>query len=200
MQRDNISTVGDNISIVEGIQYCGGNFSTVGGKSSTCGGWIVSVLWGIPSVLWRVFSTVGDNISTVGDSFNTVEDIQCIGWIPLSTCGDNISTLEGIQYSGDTFSTVEDTFSTVGIPSVQWGNISTVEVAQYSGDKDLKYCEESRNFFQSLFRFENQRSQVRIPGTPLDRVLVTCYRRFKMAELVHVFFHSDFVSSEFIIM
>ena len=53
-----------------------------------------------------------------------------------------------LQYSG-------------GITSVQWGdNISTVEVAQYSGDKDLKYYEfsknlkESRNLFQSLFRFE----------------------------------------------
>ena len=75
-------------------------------------------------------------------------------------------------------------FSTVGIPSVQWGdsistvgvtsvlwrvfstvgdtfstvgdNISNVEVAQYSGDKDLKYYEFSKNleFFQSLFRFE----------------------------------------------
>ena len=36
-------------------------------------------------------------------------------------------------------------------------NISTVEVAQYCGDKDLKYYEffkESRNLFQSLFRFE----------------------------------------------
>ena len=53
----------------------------------------------------------------------------------------------------------------MGDPSVQWGdnistvgdNISTVEVAQYSGDKDLKYyefCKESRNLFQSLFRFE----------------------------------------------
>ena len=38
MRGDNISTVGDNISTVEGIQYSGG----------------------IPSVQW------GDNISTVG--------------------------------------------------------------------------------------------------------------------------------------
>ena len=44
MQGDNISTVGDNISIVEGIQYSGG---------------IPSVQWGITSVQW------GDNISTV---------------------------------------------------------------------------------------------------------------------------------------
>ena len=62
MRGDNISTVGDNISTVEGIQYCGG----------------------IPSVLWRItavhvgdsFSTVGDNISTVGDHISTVEGIQ----------------------------------------------------------------------------------------------------------------------------
>ena len=73
MRGDNISTVGDNISTVEGIQYCGGILSVhVGDNSSTCGG-IASVLWGysfstvgIPSVLWRLFSTVGDNISTVG--------------------------------------------------------------------------------------------------------------------------------------
>ena len=45
MRGDNISTVGDIISTVEGIQYCGG----------------------IPSVLW------GDNSSTCGDSFSTVE-------------------------------------------------------------------------------------------------------------------------------
>ena len=41
---DNISTVGDSFSTVEGIQYIGG---------------ITSVL-------------VGDNISTVGDTFSTV--------------------------------------------------------------------------------------------------------------------------------
>ena len=35
MRGDNISTVGDNISTVEGIQYCGG---------------ISSVLWGITAV------------------------------------------------------------------------------------------------------------------------------------------------------
>ena len=64
---------GDNISTVEGIQYCGE---------------IPSVLWGIPSVLWGdTFSTVrgylqycggitavhvGDSFSTVGDTFSTV--------------------------------------------------------------------------------------------------------------------------------
>ena len=79
MQGDNISTVGANISTVEGIQYCGG---------------IPSVLWGITAVhVWDSFSTVrhylqycggcsvqwGNNISTVGDSFSTVEGIQYIG-------------------------------------------------------------------------------------------------------------------------
>ena len=78
MQEDNISTVGGNISTVEGIQYCGGIPSVLwGNNSSTCGG-IASVLCGIPSVLWRLFGTVGDNISTVGDSFSTVEGIQYI--------------------------------------------------------------------------------------------------------------------------
>ena len=78
---------GDNISTVEGIQYCGGIPSVLwGDNSSTCGG-IASVLWGILSVLWRLFSTVGDNISTVGDN--------------ISTVGDTISTVEVAQYSGD---------------------------------------------------------------------------------------------------
>ena len=59
MQVDNISTVGDNISTVEGIQYCGGipsvlwevtavhegdSFSTVGGYLQYCGGCLVQ--WG----------------------------------------------------------------------------------------------------------------------------------------------------------
>ena len=35
----------------------------------------------------------------------------------ISVVGDNISTVEGIQYSGGTF-------STVGVPSVQWGILS----------------------------------------------------------------------------
>ena len=60
---DNISTVGDHIKTVEGIQYCGGIPSVLRGyNSSTC----------IASVLWRLFSTVGDNISTVGDNISTV--------------------------------------------------------------------------------------------------------------------------------
>ena len=45
MQGDNISTVGDNISTVECIQYCGGIPSVLWGDNScTCGG-IASVLW-----------------------------------------------------------------------------------------------------------------------------------------------------------
>ena len=61
--------------------------------------------------------------------------------------GDNISTVEGIQYSGDTLSTVGD-------------NISTVEVAQCSGDKDLKYYEFSKNleiFFRAYFASKSDR-------------------------------------------
>ena len=67
---DNISTVGDNISTVEGIQYCGGLPSVLWG--------IASVLWGIPSILWRLFSTVG---------------ITSVQWGYHQYCG-------GIQYSG----------------------------------------------------------------------------------------------------
>ena len=55
--------------------------------------------------------------------------------------------MEGIQYSGDTFSTVGD-------------NISTVEVAQYSGDKDLKYYEFSKNleiFSRAYFTSKSDR-------------------------------------------
>ena len=53
---------------------------------------------------------MGDNISTCG-------------WITSVLWGDNISTVEGIQYCGgipavnvgDSFNTVGDTFSTVGV-------------------------------------------------------------------------------------
>ena len=39
MRGDNISTVGDDISTVEGIQFCGGIPSVLwGGNSNTCGG------------------------------------------------------------------------------------------------------------------------------------------------------------------
>ena len=68
--------------------------------------------------------------------------------------GDNISTMEGIQYSGGSFSTVGDNISTVG------DNISTVEVAQYSGDKDLKYYEFSKNleiFSRAYFALKSDR-------------------------------------------
>ena len=98
---------GDNISTVEGIQYCGGipsvlwgdNSSTCGGKLQYCGGYLqycggYSVQWGITSVQW-------------GDSFNTLEGIhyirgkqQYMCWDNISTVGDNISTVEGIQYTG----------------------------------------------------------------------------------------------------
>ena len=58
MQGDNISTVGDNISAVDLIQYCGG---------------IPSVLWGITAV------HVGDSFSTVEDTFSNVEVVQYSG-------------------------------------------------------------------------------------------------------------------------
>ena len=77
---DNISTVGDSFSTVEGIQYIGG---------------ITSV-------------HAGDNISTVGDNISTVEGIQYSGGylqysggITSVQWGDNISTVEVAQYSGD---------------------------------------------------------------------------------------------------
>ena len=70
--EDSFSTVGDNISTVEGIQYCGeysvllkDTFSTVGGITAV---------------------HVGDNSSTCGDTFSTV--------------GDTFSTVEVVQYSG----------------------------------------------------------------------------------------------------
>ena len=66
MRGDSISAVGDNISTVEGIQYCGGIPSVLWGDNSSTSRGIASVLWGKSSVLWRLFSTVGDNISTVG--------------------------------------------------------------------------------------------------------------------------------------
>ena len=60
--RDNISPVGDNISTVEGIQYCGGIHSVLWGYLHYCGG--CSVQWGPnASVWWRA---LGDNISTCG--------------------------------------------------------------------------------------------------------------------------------------
>ena len=71
MREDNIITVGDNISTVEGIQYCGR---------------IPSVLWGIKAV------HVGDSFSTVG--------IASVLWRLFSTVGDSFSTVEGIQYIG----------------------------------------------------------------------------------------------------
>ena len=82
--------VGDNISTVEGIQYCGGVASVLlGDNSSRSGGYLqscgdtfstvmyrggYSVQWGIPLI------HVGDSISTVGITsvlwkvFSTVEE------------------------------------------------------------------------------------------------------------------------------
>ena len=58
--------MGDNISTVEGIQYCGGIPSVLwGDNSSTCGG-ITAV-------------HVGDSFSTVGDTFSIVEVVQYSG-------------------------------------------------------------------------------------------------------------------------
>ena len=66
MRGDNISTVGDNISTVEGIQYCGGIPSALwGDNSSTCGG--ITAVHG------------GDSFSTVEDTFSTVEVVQYSG-------------------------------------------------------------------------------------------------------------------------
>ena len=112
-------------------------------------------------VLWRLLSTVGDNISTVGDSSSTVEGIQYIGEITSVHWGDNISTCGGIT------SVLWRVFSTVGIPSVQWGITSVLwRVFSTVGDtfstvgdnisrfEILRIFNESRNLFQSLFRFE----------------------------------------------
>ena len=61
------STVGDNISTVEGIQYCGGIPSALwGDNSGTC--------WGIASVLWG-------NLQHCGGTFSTVEVVQYKGGI-----------------------------------------------------------------------------------------------------------------------
>ena len=103
--------MGDNISPVEGIQYCGGipsvlwgaNSSTCGGYPQYCGGCSAGDSFSTvevaqysgdnistvedASVLWRVFITLRNNISTCGED-------------NISTVGDNISTVEGIQYSG----------------------------------------------------------------------------------------------------
>ena len=61
---DNISIVGDNISTVEGIQYCEGIPSALWGERIAVHVGDSFSTVGIPSVLWRVFSILGDNIST----------------------------------------------------------------------------------------------------------------------------------------
>ena len=104
---DNISIVGDHLSTVEYSVLWRDTFSTVGGLTA------VYVGNSFGSV-GDTFSTVGDNISTVGDSFSTVEGIRYIGGRTQYMQGDNISTV-GIT------SVLWRVFSTVGIPSVQWG-------------------------------------------------------------------------------
>ena len=65
--------MGDNISTVEGIQYCGGIPSVLwGDNSSTCGG-IASVLWGITAVHVGIASVLW------GHTFSTVEVVQYSG-------------------------------------------------------------------------------------------------------------------------
>ena len=51
-------------------------------------------------------STCGDSFSTVGDTFSTVEVVQCSGGQDQYSRG-SFSTAEGIQYIGDSISTVE---------------------------------------------------------------------------------------------
>ena len=58
--------MGDSISTVEAIQYCGGIASVHVGDS---------------------ISTVGDSISTVGDSISTAEAIQYCGGIASALWG-----------------------------------------------------------------------------------------------------------------
>ena len=91
---------GDNISTVEGIQYCGGIPSVlwgvtavhVGDTFSTVEG--IQYCGGIPSVLWGVTAV------HVGGTFSTVEVVQYSGGITSVQLGDSFSTVEGIQYSG----------------------------------------------------------------------------------------------------
>ena len=97
MQGGNISTVGDNISTVEGIQYCGG-ITAVQWVDSFCTVDGIQYIGGITSVY------AGDNISTVGDNISTVEGIQYSGGrILISTClvinnGEKISTFFVLRY------------------------------------------------------------------------------------------------------
>ena len=97
---------------------------------------------------------VGDSFSTVGDTFSTVEVVQYIGGKHQYMWG-----ITSVQWG--IASVLWRVFSTVGIPSVQWGdNISTVKVAQYGGDKDLTYYEFSKNleiFSRAYFASKSDR-------------------------------------------
>ena len=65
MQGNNISTMADNISTVEGIQYCGE---------------IASVLWGITSVNMKFsFSTVGTYLQYCGGC-SVQWEIKSVHW------------------------------------------------------------------------------------------------------------------------
>ena len=120
---DNISTVGDSISIVEAARYSGEWLQYCRGERlQYCGG--CSVQWG------HKINTCGycrgDNSSTSGGSFGAVEDI--------------FSNVEVVQYSGlitsvqweiasvlwRVFSTLEKTSVHVGITSVQWAITSVL--------------------------------------------------------------------------
>ena len=84
----------------------------------------------------------------------------------VSTVGDNISTVEGIQYSGDTFSTV----------------------AQYSGDEDLKYYEFSKNleiFSRAYFALKSDRPHHRTQLlTTADMVKDLGYKNLVLGEIL----------------
>ena len=108
-RRDYNSTVGDNFSTVEAVQYSEDNISTCEGNFQYCEGitavhvGMTSVLWGIPSVLWKLFSTVGITV--------VQWQIALVLWRVFITMrrflqyqrGDNISPVKGIQYSGGDF-------------------------------------------------------------------------------------------------
>ena len=96
------STVGDNISAVEGyLKYCGG---------------LTAVHVGIASVLWGItFSTV----EAVRDYLQYCGGCSIQWGITSVQRGDSFSTVDGIQYIGDNI-------STVGVTSVVWRVFSTV--------------------------------------------------------------------------
>ena len=74
-----LNTVGNSISTVEAIQYCGG---------------IASVHWGIASVLQRLFSTM-EVASVLWGYHQYMWGIVSVLW------RDSISTVETVQYCGE---------------------------------------------------------------------------------------------------